>query len=125
MKTIGMSGRQNWFFADGDMPPEGDGALAGHESIVVLNPNQTDAEATLTFYFEPGVRPQSFDTVFPAESVRCIRTSDEGALSGIRIPECVQYAIQICSSVPIVAHYGRLDNRQPNLAYFASSGYSE
>ena len=36
-------GKRVWFFPDGDRPPFGDSELKGHESVVVLNPNDRDA----------------------------------------------------------------------------------
>jgi len=35
-----------------------------------------------------------------------------------------QYALHLESDVPVVAVFGRLDTRQPNLAYYAVQGYS-
>jgi hypothetical protein len=45
-------GRGVWFFPDGDLPPTGDGSFKGHESLIILNPNDRDAEVTLTVYLE-------------------------------------------------------------------------
>jgi hypothetical protein len=41
-------GQRVWFFPDGDLPPAGDGSYKGHESLIILNPNDRDAEVTLT-----------------------------------------------------------------------------
>ena len=38
---------------------------------------------------------------------------------------CTQYAMKIESDGNIVVQYGRLDNRQVNLAYYTTLGYSE
>jgi len=45
-------GQRVWFFPDGDLPPAGDGSYKGHESLIIFNPNDRDAEVTLTVYFE-------------------------------------------------------------------------
>jgi len=47
-------GQRVWFFPDGDLPPAGDGSYKGHESLIILNPNDRDAEVALTVYFEDG-----------------------------------------------------------------------
>jgi hypothetical protein len=45
-------GQRVWFFPDGDLPPTGDGSFKDHESLIILNPNDRDAEVTLTVYLE-------------------------------------------------------------------------
>jgi len=47
----GRQGSRTWFFPDGDIPPAGD-PPQGHESLIMLNPGDTDAEVVLTVYFE-------------------------------------------------------------------------
>jgi hypothetical protein len=53
-----MHGKKVWFFPDGDRPPLGDSLMKGHESYIVLNPNNADAHVVFTLYFEdkPPVR---------------------------------------------------------------------
>ena len=41
-------GSRTWFFPDGDIPPPGDVEPRGHESLVMLNPNDADAEVVIT-----------------------------------------------------------------------------
>ena len=115
-----MEGRRAWYFPDGDIPPPGDGEFKGHESLIILNPNDEDAEVALTVYYpdrEPGRPPVQ---VVKARRVRCIRT-DEG-VGGYEIP-CGQYALKIESSVPVICQIGRADVRQPNLAYYTVMGF--
>jgi hypothetical protein len=45
-------GQRVWLFPDGDLPPAGDESFKGHESLIILNPNDRDGEVTLTVYFE-------------------------------------------------------------------------
>lgn len=120
-----MYGRMNWFFPDAELPPAGDGVLAGHESVIILNPNEQDADVRVRLYFEPGRPPQEFATTVPAESVRCLRTNHPDDFGGIEIPLETQYAISLHASSPVVAQYGRLDNRQTNLAYYTTPGFCE
>lgn len=120
-----MSGKTNWFFPDAELPPPGEGELKGHESVIILNPNDSDACIKVTLYYEAGVPPQTFTVDVAAQSVRCLRTNDKKDMGGLEIPFETQYALALRSSVPVIAQYGRLDNRQTNLAYYTTPGYSE
>jgi hypothetical protein len=46
-------------------------------------------------------------------------------MSGYIVPLETQYAMKLESSDNIVLQYGRLDNRQVNLAYYTTLGYGE
>jgi len=113
-------GKKVWFFPDGDLPAPGEGTLQGHESLVVLNPNATDAELTLTVYFtdrEPAILDAG---LVDAQRVRCIRTNEP--IDGFQIP-FGQYALKIESSVGVIAQIGRMDVAQANLAYYTTMGF--
>ncbi|MDI9489818.1 MAG: hypothetical protein GX145_06165 [Clostridiaceae bacterium] len=124
-KEVKEFGRKDWFFPDADLPPEGEGELKGHESIIVLNPNEKIATITIKCYFEHPKQPFSFEVKVEAQSVRCFRTNEPEDMGGNDIPLETQYAISLHSDQPVVAQYGRLDNRQTNLAYYTTPGYSE
>lgn len=118
-------GRCDWFFPDAELPPLGEGQLKGHESIIVLNPNDQEATITITCYFEYPKKPFHFDVIVKSESVRCLRTNNPTDMGNNQIPEEQQYAISLHSDQPIIAQYGRLDNRQTNLAFYTTPGYYE
>ena len=46
-------------------------------------------------------------------------------MCGYVVPLETQYAMKIEADKNIVLQYGRLDNRQTNLAYYTTLGYSE
>ena len=46
-------------------------------------------------------------------------------MGGCIVPRETQYAIAVHADQPVVAQYGRLDNRQANLAFYTSPGYCE
>ena len=113
-------GRTVWFFPDGDLPPAGDGAMRGHESLIILNPNDQDAEVSLTLYFEqrePAVPPS---LTVAARRVRCIRMDEP--LGTFQTPYG-QYALKVESTAPVICQIGRADVRQPNLAYYTVIGF--
>jgi hypothetical protein len=119
-----MAGKQHWYFPDAELPPAGTGELAGHESVIVLNPNPQQAVIEGTLWYVDR-EPARFSFEVAAERVRCLRTNQPDDLGGhiVRLEE--QYAISLRSSVPVIAQYGRLDVRQPNLAFYTTGGYSE
>jgi len=113
-------GRTIWFFPDGDLPPVGLGGLEGHESLIILNPNERDASVTLTIYWE-GREPDRLEPqTVQARRVRCIRM--DKPIGGYRTP-FGQYALKLESTVPVVCQIGRADARQANLAYYTVMGF--
>jgi hypothetical protein len=81
---MSQPGSRTWFFPDSDIPPAGEMEPRGHESLVMLNPNDADAEVVITVYFE-GREPDVLTSLdVGARRVRCIRTSDP--IDGYRIP---------------------------------------
>ncbi len=113
-------GRKVWFFPDGDLPPAGEGLLAGHESLIILNPNGRDAEVKLTVYFEDREPVILEAQTVPARRVRCIRM--DRPIGSFQIP-FGQYALKLDSTAPVVCQIGRADVRQTNLAYYTVVGF--
>ncbi|RCX16538.1 hypothetical protein DFR58_11031 [Anaerobacterium chartisolvens] len=118
-------GKTVWFFPDGELPPPGEGEMKGHESIVILNPNSRDANVKITLYFTDLEPVENITATVRAKRVRCIRTNNPEHLCGFVLPLETQYAIKLSSDVPIIAQYGRLDNRQPNMAFYTTMGICE
>jgi len=116
----GPHGKRVWFFPDGDIPQPGDGPQKGHESLVILNPNASDAEITLTVYYDDREPEQPSVQVVKACRVRCIRMDEP--IDGYQVP-FGQYALKLESSVPIICQIGRMDVSQPNLAYYTVMGF--
>ena len=118
-------GKKIWYFPDGERPPFGDSELKGHESYIVLNPNQKDAHIRFTFYFEDKEPVRDIETTVGAERVRCYQTHNPEHFGGYTLPVSTQYAATVVSDIPIIVQYGRLDSRQTNLAYYTTMGYAE
>jgi hypothetical protein len=117
---MSQQGSRTWFFPDGDIPEPGDVEPKGHESLLMLNPGDDDAEVVITVYFEDRTPATLAPQVVGARRVRCIRTNEP--IDGYQIP-LGQYALRLVSSVPIICQIGRMDVRQPNLAYYTVMGY--
>jgi hypothetical protein len=118
---VGEYGKNIWFFPDGDIPEPGQGKHKGHESLVILNPNATNAKITLTVYFTDREPVTLNAGIVQAQRVRCIRTNEP--IDSFQIP-FGQYALKVESTVGVVAQIGRMDVSQPNLAYYTVMGYS-
>ena len=113
-------GKKVWFFPDGDIPEPGDGAVKGHESLVILNPNKEDSKITITVYFTDSDAVVLDAGTVADECVRCIRTNEP--IDGFQIP-FGQYALKIEGTTSIICQIGRMDITQPNLAYYTTMGY--
>ena len=44
-------GKKLWIIPDCELPPPGDGVLKGHESVIVVNDSDTDAEIRVKLFF--------------------------------------------------------------------------
>lgn len=116
-------GKKQWVYPDLELPPPGDFPLKGHESLIVLNMNDSDASIIITLYFtdkEPVSLPA---LTVKARRVRCLRLDKEEEI-GIQLPRETQYALRLNADVPVIAQYGRLDTRQQNMAFYTVMGYS-
>lgn len=121
-----MTGKREWMFPDGELPPMGDRAdLYGHESIVITNPGATSSEVVITLYWTDREPTVSQPLTVDARRVRCIHITERDGLFGQ--PVCVgeQYAIGLTCSEPVVAQYGRLDMRTGSMAFYTTPGYAE
>ncbi len=116
-------GKKNWVIPDCELPAEGEGVLKGHESVIIVNDSKKIAKIKVKLYFAD---KDSYDdivwTVEP-QKVRCFRMNNLDDMCGFKVPLETQYAMRLESSQKIVVQYGRLDNRQTNLAYYTTLAY--
>lgn len=122
---MAVIGKKNWIIPDCELPQEGEGALKGHESVIIVNDSDNDAKINVTLYFTDAPCYSGINWEVKAKSVRCFRMNNTTDMCGYVVPFDTQYAMKIESSEKIVLQYGRLDNRQVNLAYYTTLGYSE
>ena len=84
-----------------------------------------DVEIKVTVYF---THKDCYDDIkwqVGAKKVRCFRMNRLEDMSGFEVPFETQYAMKLESTGNIVVQYGRLDNTQPNLAFYTTLGYAE
>lgn len=118
-------GKKVWIIPDCELPPEGEGILKGHESVIIVNDNDKEVNIEVIIYFTDKPCYDKIKWKVKAKSVRCFRMNNALDMCGYKIPCETQYAMKIKSSGKIVLQYGRLDNRQVNLAYYTTLGYSD
>ena len=120
-----MDGKLRWYFPDGELPPMGDDPeVYGHESIIILNPNDQDAHVKLCIYWTDREPTWSEEMVVGAKRVKGMRATEKCDFLG-EVPNAgEQYAMLLESDVPVIAQYGRLDIRQSNMAFYTTNGYS-
>jgi len=121
-------GHRVWIFPDGEIPPHdpSDPALTqpgvhGHESLVVLNTTEHPVRPVLHVYFSDHDPWRIELATIPARRVICYRTDEPLGVPGgeqREIPHNIQYALVLECDGPVVAQLGRMDIRQPNLAYY-------
>ncbi len=115
-------GKKVWIFPDAELPPEGANLIPGHESVIITNVTDEDAQIKFTLFYDDK-DPVSFETVVKARRVRCMRSNKEEDFGKFTADFGVQYAIMLESSVPVVAQYGRAEPRTVN--FYTTPGYCE
>jgi hypothetical protein len=116
-------GCRTWAFPDGELPPAGGAAPFGHESLILLNPNPSPATITVTVYFETREPERDIVLTLGGERVCSVRLDQPLGERGFVIPPG-QYALIVESTESVVAQIGRMDVRQPNLAYYTVLGFA-
>lgn len=118
------NGAKNWVFCDGDLPPAGSNPdFAGHEALMITNLNGQKAEIRIELIFEDRDPYDGITLTLGAKRTTCLRLDKPIGNENYQIPKG-QYTLVVHSDVPVCACFGRLDVRQPNMAYYSVAGYS-
>ena len=115
-------GKKVWIFPDAELPPIGANLIPGHESVIITNVCDQEAEVTVTLIYTDK-EPVSFKAAVGARRVRCLRSNNAADFCGHTAVEGEQYAIMLESNVPVVAQYGRAEPRA--VAFYTTPGYCE
>ena len=118
-------GKKNGIIPDCELPQAGEGVLKSHESVIIVNDNDKDVKIKVTLFFVDTPCYDKIEWTVKAKSVRCFRMNNPDDMSGYKVPYDTQYAMKVESNGKIVLQYGRLDNRQTNLAYYTTLGYAD
>lgn len=104
----------NWLIPDCYWPAVTTGdEYVSHEAICILNTAPTDAQVSLTLYFEDREPLTGISKTVPAQRTLHIRMDK---LEGSPVPRGVPYAVMVSCDTPIAVQYTRVDTTQPALA---------
>ena len=118
-------GKKIWVLPDCELPPEGEGVAKGHESVIIVNDTNKDANISVKLFFPDKEAYEDIKWTVRAGRVRCFRTNNPDDMCGFVVPLCTQYAMKLTSDCKIVVQYGRLDNTQANMSFYTTMGYTE
>ena len=118
-------GKKVWIIPDCELPPPGEGIAKGHESVIIVNDTDKDARISVKLFFTDRDAFEDITWSVKAGRVRCFRTNSIDDMCGFDVPVGTQYAMKLTSDCEIVVQYGRLDNTQPNLAFYTTLAYTE
>ena len=118
-----VCGKKEWIIPDCELPPPGEGVLKGHESVIVVNDSDKEAVIKVKIFFADKDAYDEIEWHVLPQRVRCFRMNNLDDMCGYKVPLETQYAMKLSSSQNIVVQYGRLDNRQTNLAYYTTLAY--
>ena len=118
-------GKKNWILPDCELPMPGEGKAQGHESVIIVNDSEVDAEINVKLFFVDKDAYEDIKWTVKAGRVRCFRMNNLTDMCGFEVPFETQYAMKLTSNTNIVVQYGRLDNTQANLAFYTTLGYAE
>ena len=116
-------GRLRWAIAEGYLPgwSHGPEELASHETCGLLNAGDTDANVTLTIYFEDREPAGPYRVTVEARRTKHLRFNDLDDPEAI--PVDTPYASVITSDVPVVVQHTRLDSRQAENALMTTMAF--
>ena len=121
-----MSGKKNWYFADGYLPAKvNNGAMEPHEALMFFNTSNQSVKIKVHVYFSDREPIKNIPFTVGAERVMSIRLDSPDDLSGAEIPLLTQYALHVEAEAPIVCQFGRLDTTQNAMSYYVGIGYAE
>ena len=122
---MGMStGSKTWFIPDGYYSSISNGKLfKSHEAICILNPGKTDANISITLYFEDRDCMTGFKALCKAERTNHIRMDNIKDANGKSIPMDIPYAMMVESDTEIIVQYSRMDTSQAEMSLMTTIAY--
>lgn len=117
-------GRTRWAIAEGYIPAYSHGPapqMTSHETACLLNATDTDAQVTITLYFEDREPVGPYRVTVPARRTRHLRFNE--LKDPEAVPSDVPFASVIEASVPVVVQHTRLDSRQAENALMTTIAF--
>ncbi|MCO5099711.1 MAG: sensory rhodopsin transducer [Burkholderiaceae bacterium] len=119
-------GRRTWAIAEGWIPARSNGPepeMLSHETVCLLNVNDTDAHVRITIYFADREPAGPYELTVPAR--RTLHQRFNELNDPEPIPKATDYASTIVADVPIVVQHTRLDSRQAENALVTTIAFAE
>ena len=95
-------GKKYWIIPDCELPPEGEGVLKGHESVVIVNDSNKKAVINVKLYFVDEKAYEGITWEVEPQTVKCFRMNNVEHMCGYVVPLETQYAMKLSSSEKIV-----------------------
>lgn len=116
-------GKKTWLIPDTYLNSISKNENLSHEAICVINTSDTDADITLTLFFEDRECIKGFTSFCGAEKTHHIRLDKIRGANGEMIPRDVPYAVLLESTQPLVVQYSRLDTSAAEMALMTTIAY--
>lgn len=116
-------GKKTWLIPDTFLNSVSHGDTPSHEAICVINTTRTDADISLTLFFEDRESRDDFKASCPAGRTHHIRMDKLKNSTGELIPRDTPYAVLLESNVPVVVQYSRLDTSSSEMALMTTIAY--
>ncbi|OQB20359.1 MAG: Anabaena sensory rhodopsin transducer [Firmicutes bacterium ADurb.Bin182] len=117
-------GKKVWLIPDMYWPAKTTpGEYVSHESVCVINTQDTDCEVTLTLYYEDREPITPLYAFCGARRTHHIRMDLIRDPDGNPIPKGVPYAALVECSVPVVVQYTRVDTTQAANSLMTTMAY--
>jgi hypothetical protein len=91
--------------------------------VICVNDTDKVAKIKVTLFFADKDPYDQIELIVEPKRVKRFRMNVPEHMSGYVVPLETQYAMKLESSQKIVVQYGRLDNRQTNLAYYTTLAF--
>ena len=101
--------------------PDKNSKLEAHESIIILNTSNKDANIKISFYFTDKDPIENISKSVKAKRVKCIRIDHSEEIGDVKIPYNKQYAVRVESDVKVVVTFGRLDTTSDKMGFYVSA----
>ena len=119
-----LTGKQQWALPDLYWPATDNGnSYVSHEAVCVLNTSDQEADIRLTLFYEDRDPLLISNLSCPPMRTNHICMDKLRDSQGNPLPRGVGYSALLCSTVPVIVQYTRVDTTQPALALMTTMAY--
>lgn len=125
-KAMAAIGSQVWAIPEGYIPSggiKGGPQLVSHEAACILNAGDSEAQLTITLFFEDREPAGPYHATVGARRTLHLRFND--LADPEPVPRDTNYASLITSTQPVIVQHTRLDSRDPRIALLSTIAFSQ